>query len=313
MNEVLNEIFRIFPERLRTAAKKAAEESPRIQEIRLLAGKAVFFYTDAGIRFVENNGCLSLTAAGNLLIPSYSELEELTDRAAGYSGYLYEKELSEGYITYGGAFRIGICNADGSVHGGRITSLAVRIPLFNESAVPDSVLRELLTFERGLLVAGPPGSGKTTLLRNIARGLSDGLLGEYKKVCVADERGEFTSGAFCGICTDVISGLGKSTAIMRAVRLFSPQYVICDEIGGKEETQSLLEGLNSGIRFAASAHAGSIDELIRRKQFRILFDEYVFDRIVFLSGQTAGKIERIFTSGEVSDEIHRTIGALSCF
>ena len=247
------------------------------------------------------------------MVPSFSELEELTDRAAGYSGYLYENELSEGYLTYGGAFRIGICTRNNSVHGGKITSLSVRIPCFNENAFPDKALRELLTFDRGILVAGPPGSGKTTLLRNIARGLSDGMLGEYKKVCVADERGEFTADASCGICTDVISGLKKSTAFIRAVRLFSPQYVICDEIGAEEETKSLLEGLNSGIRFAASVHAGSVDELIRRKQFRILFDENVFDRIVLLSAQTAGKIERIFTDGEVADEIHRCSGCLSCF
>ncbi len=312
MNDVLNEIFSVFPERLRSAAALAARMAPRIQEIRLIADKAVFFYTDAGIRFVEKNGFVSFTATEDMLIPSHSELEELTDRASGYSGYLYENELSEGYLTYGRAFRIGICTQNNSVHGGKITSLAVRIPHFYEKAVPDSCLRELLSFEKGILIAGSPGSGKTTLLRNIARGLSDGMLGEYKKVCIVDERGEFTTDASCGICTDVISGIRKSTAIIRAVRLLSPQYIICDEIGGEEETKSLLSGLNSGIMFAASVHAGSLDELIRRRQFRLLFDEYVFDKIVLLSGKQAGKIERILTNGEIADEIYRSCGSLSC-
>ncbi len=312
MNNVLKDVFEIFPDRIKTAAALASRFSPRIQEIRLIADKAVFFYTDEGIRFVENSGYISLCVTGDVLIPTSAELAELTDRAACYSGYLYERELSEGYLTYGKAFRIGICAQNNSLHGGRITSLCIRVPFAGED--PSSVCRikDMLSFEKGILVAGPPGSGKTTLLRAIAKGLSDGMTGEYKKVCIVDERGEFTDASFCGVCTDVISGTEKSTAIIRAIRLMSPQYIICDEIGSEKETKSLLEGLNSGIRFAASVHAGSIDELIRRRQFRILFDEYVFDKIVLLSGDEPGRINRIFTNGEISDEIFRSNSPLSC-
>ncbi len=312
MNDIVNDVLTVFPERLKRAAELAARISPAISEIRLIADKAMFFYTDAGIRFVEKSGYISSLLTAERIIPLGCELEELTDRAAGYSGYLYENELSEGFITYGRAFRIGICAEKNSIHAGRITSLSIRIPCFRDNAFPENTLREIVSFNKGLLIAGAPGSGKTTLLRNVAKGLSDGMLGEYKKVCVVDERGELASDMSCGICTDVISGMKKSEAIMRAVRLMSPHYIICDEIGAQEETKSVLEGLNSGVRFAASVHARDIDELVRRRQFRILFDEYVFDKIVLLSPVQPGYIKRILNCGDVANEIDRTCGAVSC-
>ena len=115
--------------------------------------------------------------------------------------------------------------------------------------------------------------------------------------------------------------MNKADAILHAVRLLSPEVIICDEIGGYRETESILQGLNSGVSFIASVHAGDVSSLVRRRQFRLLFDESVFDKAVFLSAEMPGKITAAYSYGELLYEINRsceplhgncTDGVLSC-
>ena len=311
MNDVIKAALSVFPERLKIPLEKAVGKAPRIYEIRLVGEKSVYFYTCHGIRFVDNTGQVSTSPFKNPLVPLFSELDEITDRAIGYSGFSRENELRNGYITYGRACRLGFCCDTGDFSGnGKITSINIRIPCFSFAGegIP---LQELLSFDTGLLVAGAPSSGKTTLLRSIARYLSDGFSESFEKLCLIDERNEISAGVPLGLTTDIIRGMPKAQAILHAVRLLSPRYIICDEIGGEMETVSMLEGLNSGVSFIASMHAGSISSLIRRKQFRILFDENVFDKIIMLSSSSPGKIEAVYTYGEIYSEICRSYDTLS--
>lgn len=98
----------------------------------------------------------------------------------------------------------------------------------------------------------------------------------------------------------------KADAILHAVRLLSPRYVICDEIGGYEETKSILQGLNSGVSFIASIHAADVSSLVRRQQFKVLFGEGVFDKAVFLSSSPPGKITAQYSYEELLYEIRRS-------
>ena len=114
------------------------------------------------------------------------------------------------------------------------------------------------------------------------------------------------NGAFdLGCCTDVIAGRDKRESILTALRLLSPEVIVCDEIGSCRETESILEGMNSGVTFIASIHARDLSQLIRRGQFLRLFNENVFSHVVMLSPEQKGKIDRIYAYEEVSDEIHR--------
>lgn len=307
---MVNDALSVFPERLKRPIEQAGKLICGIYEIRLIADISVYFFTKHGIRFIDRYGNISHSPTENRLIPYSSELDEITDRAIGYSGFSHERELKNGFITYKNAVRIGIC-CDGSSNTGmgKISSLCVRIPYFQDSRA-DVDYGKILSFSSGLLIAGTPASGKTTLLRNIAKRLSDGTNGEYKKVCVIDERGELTGEYPSGYCTDVIRGRNKADAILHAVRLMSPQYIVCDEIGSREETKSLLEGLNCGVSFIASMHAGNLGNLVRRQQFRLLFNENVFDKVVFLSSQAPGKVEAVYNYREIQCEISRTYGTL---
>ena len=53
---------------------------------------------------------------------------------------------------------------------------------------------------------------------------------------------------------------------MTAVKVMSPQILICDEIGSSEDNEALQYALNSGVKLIASCHASSLDELKKRRQ-----------------------------------------------
>lgn len=314
MNSLIISALAVFPVRLEEKIKRAASFSPDIYEIHLIGEKAVYFYTSSGIRFVTDNGMTSIGICGNLLVPSRDELDEITDRAASFSGFCYEKELKEGFITYNGGFRIGICTSgsENNFSRGRINSLCIRIPDNGNAVFDGSIIHALRKTENGLLISGPPCSGKTSLLKYTAQLLSDGKMG-HSKVAVIDERGELSAGNKIGFCTDIIGGKEKSAGILHALRLTSPQYILCDEIGTSEEADAVVKCLNSGVKFICTMHAGDIRSLIKRRQFRLLFREDIFDNIIFLSGEKPGTVSAVYSKEEVWDEINGHCSALHGF
>ncbi len=307
MNELLSDVLKIIPPALRKPLTLAFGGADGIYEVRLCADASVYLVTENGIMFLDVNGKLSRSFPVAALKPTAAQLSEIADRSIGYSGFFRENELKNGYITYSRGIRIGLCGdmSAGSGIMGKITSLNIRIPYFG-SAHTGADFGEILSFSSGLLIAGAPGSGKTTLLREIAGRLSSGFVGDCKKVCIIDERGELTADGRRGACADVIRGMKKADAILHAVRLLSPRYIICDEIGGYEETKSILQGLNSGVSFIASIHAGDVASLVRRQQFKVLFGENVFDKAVFLSASSPGEITAQYSYGELLYEISRS-------
>ncbi|MDE6746986.1 MAG: stage III sporulation protein AA, partial [Oscillospiraceae bacterium] len=88
-----------------------------------------------------------------------------------------------------------------------------------------------------------------------------------------------------GANTDVFDGCGKAEGISAAVRVMSPQIIVCDEIGSGEELSALREAASCGVCTAATAHAADMSDLYRRFPKEAVER---FDRIAFLSG--TGKI-----------------------
>ena len=314
MRNVIYDAVAVFPERLKGPVLNAALKERELYEIRLVARKAVFFSASEGIRFVNKAGFSESIPGVGTLVPSVEELEEIINRAAAFSGFYYEKQLKEGFVTYGKGLRLGICTSSGtdSFSSGAVNSVVIRIPCFCKDAFEEEAYKLIKLSEKGLLIAGAPSSGKTTLLRKIAVMLSDAFSGSFKKVAVVDERGELSGGMPLGFCTDIIGGKSKSSAILHAVRVLAPDFIICDEIGAVEESEAILQGLNSGVSFVASVHAGSVKELIRKKQFGLLFSENVFSYIALLQKLGSERRISIYTYEEIRDEINRVDGFLHC-
>jgi stage III sporulation protein AA len=146
-----------------------------------------------------------------------------------------------------------------------------------------------------MIIIGPPASGKTTLLKDMCRSL-----GSRYRISVIDERGEI--GAVyhgvpqnsIGAMTDVFDGYPKAEGITAAVRVMSPQIVMCDELGGSEDCDAVSRSVNSGVKIIASAHGFSPEDAFRQNGLESLVRKGIFEYAAVLKGEeNPGKIEYI--------------------
>ena len=322
MNSETDERFdsaaRSFPEKIRGRLEALPCGIKRqAQEIRLRIGRPVCVCCCNGVYFLDGCGNPSVLPDPSGLSIQREDLEESFRNFCGYSVYSHQNEIRNGYIALSGGHRAGICGTavyhSGEICGMRdISSVNVRIArqMFGSA---DGLLDELKDdIERGLLLVGAPASGKTTILRDIARQLADGRRGAMRKVTVVDERGEL-AGTYLGkpqndlgACCDVLDGFPKADGILLAVRSLSPEFVICDELGTERETEAVEQGLNSGAAMIASIHAGSREELMKRKQAVRLLKTGAFGYAALLEGRgRPGRVAKLYRAGDLIAEADR--------
>lgn len=237
-----------------------------------------------------------------------SDIEETVNHACNYSLYAFDEQLRNGYITIKGGNRIGLCGEivmdRGQVQSIRnISAINIRfakeVPDCSETVMP--YLYEQDTVYHTLIVS-PPCCGKTTLLRDIIRNLSDGWNGHKGlTVGVVDERGEIAACYYgipqnnIGIRTDVLDGCPKSVGMLMLVRSMAPQVIAVDEIGGRQDAQSVFDAVYCGCRMLATVHATDYAELTGKPGISDLIKMRIFKRIIFLSaGNGPGTVEGIF-------------------
>lgn len=261
-----------------------------IQEIRLRINRPAAVWTGKNVRYITEDGQLTYNK-GSAVIASEQDVRRTFEAVCQYSVHSFQREISQGFITVRGGHRVGFCGTP-VMRGGTVENIK------NINAVNFRIARELkgcaeklfeVCFSDGLcdlLIAGVPASGKTTVLRDLTR-----LLGDRFKVSVIDERGEIAASwngipqNDIGANTDVFDGCGKAEGISAAVRVMSPQIIVCDEIGSEEELSALREAASCGVFTAATAHAADMSDLYRRFPKEAVER---FDKIAFLSG--TGKI-----------------------
>ena len=229
------------------------------------------------------HGRSSLLIGGERIGFSYSPTErELMNIVASLCDgalYAHRESLESGYISLPGGVRLGICGQAGYDGGalvgvGRISSLVFRIPS-GKSEVAKDLLDAFSNSARGMLIYSAPGVGKTTALRSLVFGI--GSSQRSLEVVVIDERGEFLAEDYSGCSVDVLRGYKRALGVEIALRTLSPDVIVIDEIGGKEEGDSILELLNSGVRIIASAHSDSYETLMKKRNLRAFFENDVFD------------------------------------
>ena len=317
--DIYKKALALFPERLKTVLSDVLLFfDGAVYEIRLHTNASVYFSTDSGIKFLNSNGRLTSVDGDFCYTCTGEQLREIVKKACSYSVFAHQRELSRGYITYLSGIRIGVIASqtpDGFSLSG-VTGLNIRLPCSGLFCENEQLKQLLVTMNTGLLIAGPPASGKTTMLKYCCSFLSSGKNGYFKKLCVIDERNELSDSVFFGgraLSLDIISGYEKKEAIERALRLFSPDIIVCDEIGSEAEVRGILSGLNSGVKFIATIHAADIMQLCRRRQFRELFTENVFDSVVFLSQSNPGNIKNIYSYEVIEDAIYKYNNDMSVF
>ncbi len=241
-----------------------------------------------------------------------ASVEQCFMELCGHSVYSHSDSIANGYISLSGGHRAGLCGT-AVINGGRIngmrdiSSICLRIASEHPKCAQglcEALFPEGQVLNGGLLLVGAPCSGKTTMLRDIARYLTCGA--ERHKVVIIDERGEIaamhkgtTPFASCRYC-DILDGFPKADGIIRALRCLSPQVIICDEIGSKEDISAIAECVNAGVCLISSIHAGSLQELSRRPTAIELLRSGGFTRIALLeSGGQPGRLGQICSAGEL--------------
>ncbi len=274
-NKVISSIIPCLPYKIRFKLNEmisTGELSVRdMTEVRLRVGRKASV-TCGGV-----NHPFDLTVDGD-------EMMECVTKFCRGSVYAHDSTMRLGYIRFENGVRIGVCGIFSPEGKGvrEITSVNIRLPHIIRG-VSDKIL-EACRSSAGInsfLIYSPPGVGKTTLLRDIAAKLS----GEYKyRTAIIDTRGElYIEDMFKdGIC-DVLVGYPRGMGIEIATRTLSPEVIICDELGNSEEAKGILEAQNTGVPIIASAHGGSLDELLRRPNIRLLHENGVFSGYVGIS------------------------------
>lgn len=270
-----------------------------IMEIRLRVNRpaAVCTYrahsAATKILYITQNGQLTYNPASAVIV-SEQDVRCVFEAVCQYSVHSFMREISQGFITVKGGHRVGFCGTPVE-HNGTVENIK------NINSINFRIAREVtgcseklfdMCYSDGLcslLIAGIPSSGKTTVLRDLTR-----LLGERCKVSVIDERGELAASwngvpqNDIGLNTDVFDGYGKAEGISAAVRVMSPQIIVCDEIGSDEDFYAIREAALSGVYTAAAVHAADMSDLMRKFSGE---DLNIFDRIAFLP--EPGKISSV--------------------
>ena len=251
---------------------KNPELAENVTEIRLRLGGALSLSVSEKNVIPDETGGVS----GGCTVCTSADIDAAADLLCGCSYHSHKAELESGYVSSGGTVRAGVSTyglPDGSVWG--IDGICIRIPRdFSGCSLP--LLRR--TGVCSMLICSPPGVGKTTLLRDIAYQLSS-VYGLRTVVC--DPKYELLPEKKPLLC-DYICGKDKAAAIECATRCMSPQVIICDELGADAEARSVLTAQSGGVPLIATAHADCMESMLRRPNLRLLYDNGVFEKYVFL-------------------------------
>lgn len=276
-----------------------------IHEIRMRVNRPLGIVSYGTERFLTGRG--GVTDYSEMCVPVTPEDMEYSFRAVcDYSIHSYKREISEGFITLEGGNRVGICGTAVTENGKietlkYISGLNFRISGQAYGCADEIYNKCFCSGLKSLLIIGPPMSGKTTVIKDLCR-----ILGGRYRISVIDERGEIGA-VYHGVpqnnvgrMTDVFDGYPKSKGILTAVRVMSPDIVVCDEIGGEEDCSALLSSSNTGVKVIASVHGGGLRDVIKRKNIDEIIKNGIFECFATLgTGRNVGKVIKYGKAGEV--------------
>lgn len=267
------------------------------------------------LRFRNGRGCTISCGEKNYYIQGIevdsSDMETMMQRICQGAAYQFETQMEQGYIPLPNGHRAGICgsymlNEAGRIQINNISSINLRICREIRHG-GEKLLPKLLCDDKfcSTLIVSEPCGGKTTLLTDLVRILSE----KGYRCAVIDERGEIAASfrgipqKDLGVLCDVLDGYPKPYGMMIALRTLAPQVLVCDEIGSEDEVEKMLEAMNAGVPFLATAHARDEEELFNRPQIKRLKEAGAISKVVFLKGaKSPGRIRKVITVNEFDDK-----------
>ena len=279
MIKIQEELCKLFQGNLKKYIEKYITNN-KLQEIRIKINEPCILTAD-NREFIINH------------IVSREEMKFIIQKISNYSLYAYEEEIKQGFITIKGGHRVGLageCVMEKNIVKTIRNISSINIRICREIiGCSDKIYKYIYDGDRiyNTLIVSPPKCGKTTILRDIARNISE----NKKRVTVIDERSEI---AACfmgvpqmklGIRCDVLDNCLKSEGMIMAIRSLSPEVIICDEIGRREDVLSLEAAFNSGINVISTIHGFNLEDIKRRGVFNNLILENILERIIILSAR----------------------------
>ena len=283
-------------------------------DIRLKAGQPLSVCGREGVFYLREGGGVTRALTGDLLRVSPGEMQGVFLRICAHSVFSHEREIQKGYVLMDSSFRVGLCGTavleNGSVKSFRdISTLVFRISREIQGC-GDRLFLDGVDFTGGVLLVGAPSSGKTTLLRDIARSLSTGKFSPARRVAVLDERGEIEGGFDLGPGADVLKNCPKQEAFDIALRMLSPEFLLCDELS-EDDLEAVRQSVFAGVPLIASVH-GNGEDILRRPLCKGLLKTGAFATVVTLAGRSRpGEIYRIETRAGDGNEVLRGVADLT--
>ncbi len=241
---------------------------------------------------------------------SPEDIRMAVNKISKFSIFAFEEDVKQGFITVQGGHRVGITGE--WVFDNREVKY-----LKNISSLNIRICREVKGFGKrflnyiykngeilNTLIISPPKCGKTTLLRDLARTISNGESPLHRgfKLSIIDERSEIAASfrgvpqLDVGIRTDVYDNCLKSKGIILSIRSMSPEVVICDEIGTKDDFESILTAYNSGVSIICSIHGRNEEDFYNKLRMSGLSTsmDKIFKCILILSNRNGvGTLEHV--------------------
>ena len=284
----MEDVLDYLAENIKNEIKKYMSNIQNIEEIRLRTNKPIILKNSNG-----NNLLIHLV--------SKEELLETFQKVCEQSIYSYQKQICEGFITIKGGHRVGItgsCVIDNGkiININYISSLNFRIAR-EKKDVSNKILKYILNENdvNNTLIISKPGCGKTTILRDLVRKIST------KKTCgIVDERGEIAAmykgepQNDIGILSDVMDNCTKSDGMKMLIRSMSPEVIVCDEIGNKQDIEAINYAMCSGVKGIFTAHGNSLEEIKLNEQIKELLEKYIVQIIIILDDKKRGEIKNIY-------------------
>ena len=81
-----------------------------------------------------------------------------------------------------------------------------------------------------------------------------------------------------------------------AIRAMSPDVIVSDEIGSKEDVEAIRYAICSGVKGVFTAHANSLEDLKRNKDINILIKDNLIQKVIVLDEIQKGKIKEMLTN-----------------
>ena len=284
----MEDVLDYLAENIKNEIKKYISNVQDIEEIRLRTNKPIILKNSSG---------------NNLLIHivSKEELLETFQKVCEQSIYSYQKQICEGFITIKGGHRVGVTGSCVIENGkiiniNYISSLNFRIAR-EKKDVSNNILNYILNENdvNNTLIISKPGCGKTTILRDLVRKIST------KKTCgIVDERGEIAAmykgepQNDIGILSDVMDNCTKSDGMKMLIRSMSPEVIVCDEIGSKQDIEAINYAMCSGVKGIFTAHGNSLEEIKLNEQIKELLEKYIVQIIIILDDKKRGEIKNIY-------------------